>query len=449
MCWTWRGEQTGVRTSDVPAAGLVSQLYEEVFARLQPSRLVVTGGPGSGKTVAMLDLMFAALHSREIAAGGERRGIPVPVWLPLVSWNPAVQSLREWVADTVCCQSKGFGSSRGRALVEQLFDEGALLLLLDGLDEMPEGLRTEALLGLSQGNPGGFVLTSGSDAYRALAGRLPLTGVVELDPILAQVAADYLHIEDRVPADQARWQPLAQHLIADPDGSLAQSLSTPAVLTMTRQAYAAWNTDPAEILAVGTVGPDEVSTFLADRFLDTAYPDVQVRERATRWLGWLARHMASRSRGGARCRDLLPGTEPGVGLWMPAWLLVVLIASAYVGSMRGLGTGTLGSLVLGVAQGLALGAAASLAFFATVTTLPVVRAWRAGGPVLDLRVVTVTLLFQSRGRVLLGLLVREAILRRVMSRTVFGYRFRSAVLQSRLAERSAPSGAAAKSRRSR
>ncbi len=45
-------------------AGVVTRLHEEVYARLPHGRLVLTGGPGAGKTGAMILLLLAALDHR-------------------------------------------------------------------------------------------------------------------------------------------------------------------------------------------------------------------------------------------------------------------------------------------------------------------------------------------------------------------------------------------------
>jgi hypothetical protein len=89
-------------------------LHDEVYARLRQGRLVLIGGPGAGKTGAMmLLLMMEALHQRDQMPGPERAGIPVPVWMTLGSWNPTTQGLREWVLATM---ARDYPLPEGRGL---------------------------------------------------------------------------------------------------------------------------------------------------------------------------------------------------------------------------------------------------------------------------------------------------------------------------------------------
>ena len=71
-------------------SGVVTRLHDEMYARLPHGRLVLLGGPGAGKTAAMLLLMLAALDRRSSLTNGDERGrVPVPVWLTLGGWDPA------------------------------------------------------------------------------------------------------------------------------------------------------------------------------------------------------------------------------------------------------------------------------------------------------------------------------------------------------------------------
>src|ERR1022692_4723396 len=62
----------------------------DVLLRVPTGRLVVLGAPGTGKTVLMVRLVRDLLERRV-------GGAPVPVLVPLASWDPAKQELREWL----------------------------------------------------------------------------------------------------------------------------------------------------------------------------------------------------------------------------------------------------------------------------------------------------------------------------------------------------------------
>lgn len=103
--WRWAAEEVAAPRAEVttpPAAGtgppplpdfqepgellesgVVARLHDEVYARLPHGRLVLIGGPGAGKTGAMILLLLAGLSRRSSLARDQRAKVPVPVWLTL------------------------------------------------------------------------------------------------------------------------------------------------------------------------------------------------------------------------------------------------------------------------------------------------------------------------------------------------------------------------------
>lgn len=93
------------------------------YRRTRPRRLVVTGGPGAGKTVLALELVLALIE-------GWGEGDPVPVRLSLAEWDTSI-SLLEWLARHLA-EVYGWSAQRAGELVRQR----RVLPVLDGLDEM-------------------------------------------------------------------------------------------------------------------------------------------------------------------------------------------------------------------------------------------------------------------------------------------------------------------------
>jgi hypothetical protein len=209
------------RTAEVLSSGLVTRLHDEVYARLGHGRLVLIGGPGAGKTGAMILLLMDALRHCERMPDATRADVPVPVWLTLGSWDPSSQGLRDWVTATIRRDHSYLRASEfGPDAVAQLFDTGRIALFLDGLDEMPDKLRDEAVRRLTAEAAGRrVVITSRPGEFRGTldTGRhLPYTAVVELQPVIPRTAARYL-VEGQIGATRLAWQHVADHLLAHPD----------------------------------------------------------------------------------------------------------------------------------------------------------------------------------------------------------------------------------------
>src|SRR5262249_19508413 len=109
--------------------------------------LLILGEPGAGKTTMLLELASALLDR----AGDNG---PLPVLVELSAWRPgrrraadasedmsyAVEAFRAWLLDQVQATY-----SIGADIAAAWLDQRGLALLLDGLDEVAPGLRTECV----------------------------------------------------------------------------------------------------------------------------------------------------------------------------------------------------------------------------------------------------------------------------------------------------------------
>ena len=296
------GAGNGPTSQAVLSSGVVTRLHDEVYARLRHGRLVLIGGPGAGKTGAMLLLLVEALRHRDEVPGPDRPAVPVPLWLTLGSWDPTAQGLREWVVATMARDHPYLRAEEfGPDAIGALFDTGRIALFLDGLDEMPDSHRHRAVELLAAETAGLRVtLSSRPDQYRTTLGagqQLPYTAVVQLHPVGPQAAARYLLDGQLGPARDA-WRQVTDRLQADPDGVLARTLSTPLTLSLARSAYAAG--DPTELLAAGLNSETVLRGHLLDQILIAAYPHPRERARASNWLGWIADQMNTHPAGPTR-----------------------------------------------------------------------------------------------------------------------------------------------------
>ncbi|WP_245743667.1 NACHT domain-containing protein [Lentzea fradiae] len=274
------------------------------FERQANRRMVFLGGAGTGKTTVAM-LLTCGLLDRY--TGGM-----VPVLLPLSTWDPAAEDIRTWLTRRLyedhpaLRNTELYGSYAGDLLVEQQL----VLPVLDGFDDIPGHQRADALARITKAFPANrpLVLTSRTaefaQAVRA-AGPVPGADVVELAPLDLDEVAAYL----RNSADSwgaARWEPVFIQLREEPDGRLAEALSTPLTMWLASMVYAGGEAEPTELLDRGRFpGARAISDHLCDELVSRAYGNrafahharasqVWPRDRARRWLEFLAHEMRER-----------------------------------------------------------------------------------------------------------------------------------------------------------
>ncbi|MCA1675434.1 MAG: hypothetical protein LC799_25700, partial [Actinobacteria bacterium] len=161
-------------------AGVVTRLHDKLYCQLPHGRLVLLGGPGAGKTGAMILLLLAALEHRRSVPEAQRGDVPVPVWLTLGGWDPTTRTLHQWAATTTYRDHPYLRApDYGPDAAADLLRTGRVSLFLDGLDEMSPAAQGKALAGVEQEAAGlRIVLSSRPDEYgQALAqGRLQQHG---------------------------------------------------------------------------------------------------------------------------------------------------------------------------------------------------------------------------------------------------------------------------------
>jgi hypothetical protein len=323
-------------------SGVVTRLHDEIYAQLPHGRLVLLGGPGAGKTGAMILLLLAALQHRGVVSADARDRIPVPVWLTLGGWDPTTKTLQAWATATMYRDHPYLrAADYGPNAAAELLRCGRVALFLDGLDELPPSLLGTALDRLDeQGTGVRIVLTSRPTAYRdALAGGwLHNAAVTEVRPVDSVAAGDYL-LREQVAPQRDRWEQVVRHLQEEPDSVTARALDNPLTLSLTRAIYR--DADPTELTDLHRF-PTTVALreHLLEQVLVNAYPDEADRAHATRWLAWIAHHMGT-------SRDLAWWDIP---TWIPRWRLGLAVAIVF-GLVGGLAGGFAGGLVSGLADG--------------------------------------------------------------------------------------------------
>lgn len=342
-----------------------------VYGGLDSGRVVLAGAPGAGKSGAMIRLLLDAVTHREsILEPTARATVPVPVLLTAYDWVPEHEGLTTWVTQRLedehpFLKARVGPVSAARALVEA----GAVSILLDGVDEMPEEARTTVLRQIGQQAGYRVVLSSRTDELaRAVAsGHLDGAAALELAAITARQAADYLRSRTVHPAPDA-WCALIQHLGEHDSSPAAQALDSPLMLSLLLDTYLPF--DPVDELTDPRRFPvrEQIEDHLLARILPTAYaqrpgspaPPCTPRQ-ARKWLGYVADQM---NRSGTR--DLawwrVPQWLPPPRLMRTVGLGVALGKGLTAGLAYGLAVGIAFGLTAGIATGLATGLLVGAAF---------------------------------------------------------------------------------------
>ncbi|WP_308310845.1 NACHT domain-containing protein [Streptomyces sp. GbtcB6] len=275
------------------------------FAGLPGRRLVVLGGPGSGKSVLAVRFVLARLAAR-------RPGGPVPVLFPLAGWDPRHTGLRDWLADRLAADYRPLGAvlDGSRTLARGLLDTGLVLPVLDGFDELARPAYGEAVrrINAELDDDLPLLLTSRRAAWSAAVADgdvLTAAEVVELRPLdLAQASAHLertarpLRTADGAPGTV--WTPVLRELARRPRSAPARALTTPLMVTLARAVYGDTSRDPSELLdrerfaSAGAVEEHLLGAFVPAAFADT---DPRTASDAVRRLTLLARALHRRDTG--------------------------------------------------------------------------------------------------------------------------------------------------------
>jgi predicted NACHT family NTPase len=228
------------------AEGLTGHEHElsAVLKRVPTGWLVVLGEPGYGKSMLMLRLVLDLVRRR-------KPGDPVPVFVPMTSWDPENDDLEGWLEKQLTSDYPGLdarvpGEDGERSRIAALLAGQKIVPILDGLDEMPLAARRRAVDRLNEAftspfRPRCLIMTCRTTEYKAIVNAPgepwnPVRGAaaIELRPLDAGKVADYLS-EHR---NDDRWAEVAQEL-TDPKtvSPLLAALTTPLYASLASAIY--------------------------------------------------------------------------------------------------------------------------------------------------------------------------------------------------------------------
>ena len=299
-------------------------------------QLLILGEPGTGKSTKLVELARALIERAE-----NDPSHPIPVILNLSTWTKKRAALDEWMRDELV---RLYGVSPERA---KQWAGKDLLPLLDGLDEVARGERAACVTAINTYRQAHglqpLAVCCRREEYDALPVQLDLDNAVEVDPLSREDVESYLD------AQGFKLQRVRHALDGDPE--LWTLMDTPLMLTVLFLASAA----PADD---GTTEPD-ARRRLYGRYVKAMFERPRMRRfarnKALRWLGWLAAELSNRHRIPFALEDLDES-------WLPSWparraakWLFGLVGGLVFGLVGGLVFGMVGGLVRWLVLGLVLG----------------------------------------------------------------------------------------------
>ena len=355
---SWHNIRRGEAATALDLRGELDDIVG-VYQKIPSGRLVVLGRAGSGKTILTIRFVLGLLAVSNPAGPAD----PVPVIFSVGSWNPGTTALRDWLIEQLLRDHPGLGAPGpdGSSLAAALVENGRILPVLDGFDEIGEGQRRPALAALNATTLS-LLVTSRVDEYRAAVEStdvLTSAGAVVLTDLTPDDLAGYLPRTTR----REVWAPVLAEVRANPGGDLAAVLTTPLMVGLARTIYSDTpDHDPAELLDYPT--RDAIERHLLGSFVPTVYRHQPV-DRVEHWLGFLAHHLdrlgthdlawwqlGNRMPGWLRM--VVSGSVLGIAAGLPAALLIGLVHMMGIGTPdSGLATGLSAALAAGPAEGLA------------------------------------------------------------------------------------------------
>lgn len=308
----------------------------------QGDGLLILGKPGAGKSALLYELALA------LAERAERDETPpLPLVVSLTSWATTRLSLSQWLVEELYLRYQ-----IPRAQAAGWLEADQLLPLLDGLDEMAEGVRSacvEAINLYRQDHPLPLVVCSRSAEYFAQEGRLSLQSAVEVQPLTAA------QVRHSLAAGKRSLE--AVRVVLDHNPVLQELLTTPLLLSVVILAYQGKARHDLPQLGTTEEQQQQVFASYTKRMLERPAVHKQFsQEQTRRYLTWLAQQMQQHQ-----------FTEFHLERLQPTWLSTKSATNMYailfglaVGLLAGLSSWLFLGLVVGLLGGLVVGLIYSL-----------------------------------------------------------------------------------------
>jgi hypothetical protein len=256
----------------LPPGTSITEVYDEA-----EHELLILGEPGAGKSTLLLSLSQQLLVRAE-----QDETHPLPVILSLSTWAVKRPKLQDWMVEQM---SEIYDVPRPVSV--QWVQEGSILPLLDGLDEMEETARAACIAAINTYHHGHMlplVVCSRTVEYEAASKhhRLALQGAVVVQPLT--------HEEVDASLVQAGQPLTALRRALRKNTALHDLVTTPLmlnILILTYQGDSVRDLPKKEAALLQQVWDDYVERMVMRKGSSHRHPLSQTRA----FLGWLARRM--------------------------------------------------------------------------------------------------------------------------------------------------------------
>ncbi|MEM6251294.1 MAG: NACHT domain-containing protein [Cyanobacteria bacterium P01_D01_bin.156] len=257
---------------------------ENIFENIGAGRtMLISGEPGSGKTVTLLKLAESLINRTE-----KDLSQSLPVVLNLSSWANQQKTIADWLIQQLD-ETYKVSKSLGRIWL----DEEQFILLLDGLDEVSTNAQDKCIHALNQ-----FIRDYGRTeivvccrigVYESLSEQLNLRSAIYLQSLTPKQIHQYL---EQVGKHLAELRTYINH-----NQEIMALASSPLILSIMSLAYQDESFDKFSQIDSGESFRRRLFDAYIERMLERrgTTKDKYFNSSTKRWLTWLAQHMVESS----------------------------------------------------------------------------------------------------------------------------------------------------------
>jgi energy-coupling factor transporter ATP-binding protein EcfA2 len=246
----------------------------DVFGRFG-GELLILGAAGSGKTTTLLQLARDLLDRAE-----EVETVRIPVVFRLLSWTVEQQPFEDWL---LCVFRKYY--SIPEAIASNWIETNALVILLDGLDEVDAGVRDACVRAINAFRDRHLIpmaVSSRTATYEAMTNKLNFQGAIRLRSLTESQIETYLA--------GAGTELQAVRATLRHDAILQEMARTPLFLSIMTRSYRGLTLDTLKDLDTRYARRQRIFDTYIQQMLRRHLLTFSASDAQTlRWLVWLAK----------------------------------------------------------------------------------------------------------------------------------------------------------------